>query len=463
MPLGDPVPRPYGTAVVHRGSAQIRETTRAINALSGHSLPHPPQSQTKPSSTCLYRRLSTRTYRKSSPSVATHITMASTFQNDDPDVSGKDDGDKKSKSRKPANTAFRQQRLKAWQPILTPRSVLPLFFGIGAIFAPLGGVLLWANEQVQELIIDYTDCDTQAPISSQAAIPSDKVQTTFKSTAQTSLYTWQRNETDYATNTTGCSLFFDLPDSLGPPVYLYYKLTDFYQNHRKYVASLDTDQLAGKVVSNATISGSTCDPLTTDAATGKAYYPCGLIANSIFNDTISSPVLVNEGVYNMTDKGIAWPSDKQIIKDTQYEYWQVVPPPNWRVKYPEYTAENFPKLGDDEAFMVWMRTAGLPTFSKLARRNDTTAMAAGQYRLDIQSRFNVTEFGGTKSILISTRTVMGGKNSFMGIAYIVVGGICILIGALFTAANLIKPRKLGDHTYLTWNNEPSTATATGHD
>jgi hypothetical protein len=54
--------------------------------------------------------------------------------------------------------------------------------------------------------------------------------------------------------------------------------------------------------------------------------------------------------------------------------------------------------------------------------------------------FNVTEYGGTKSIMISTRTVMGGKNSFMGIAYVVVGGVCVLIGVLFTAANLIRPR-----------------------
>ena len=54
--------------------------------------------------------------------------------------------------------------------------------------------------------------------------------------------------------------------------------------------------------------------------------------------------------------------------------------------------------------------------------------------------FLVSEFGGTKSILLSTRTVMGGKNPFLGIAYIVVGGICILLGALFTATHLIKPR-----------------------
>lgn len=49
-------------------------------------------------------------------------------------------------------------------------------------------------------------------------------------------------------------------------------------------------------------------------------------------------------------------------------------------------------------------------------------------------------YGGTKEILISTRTVMGGKNSFLGIAYVVVGGICVLLGALFTVAHLVKPR-----------------------
>lgn len=52
----------------------------------------------------------------------------------------------------------------------------------------------------------------------------------------------------------------------------------------------------------------------------------------------------------------------------------------------------------------------------------------------------MTEFSGTKSILISTRTIMGGRNPFLGIAYIVVAGICVVLGALFTATHLIKPR-----------------------
>lgn len=59
---------------------------------------------------------------------------------------------------------------------------------------------------------------------------------------------------------------------------------------------------------------------------------------------------------------------------------------------------------------------------------------------DFDLGFPVQKYGGTKSILISTRTVMGGKNPFLGIAYVVVGGLCILLGAVFTATHLIKPR-----------------------
>lgn len=52
-------------------------------------------------------------------------------------------------TRRNADTAFKQQRLKAWQPILTPATVLPTFFLIGLIFVPLGGVLLWGSNQVR--------------------------------------------------------------------------------------------------------------------------------------------------------------------------------------------------------------------------------------------------------------------------------------------------------------------------
>jgi hypothetical protein len=61
---------------------------------------------------------------------------------------------------------------------------------------------------------------------------------------------------------------------------------------------------------------------------------------------------------------------------------------------------------------------------------------------------------------------MGGRNPFLGIAYIVVGGICILMGAIFTGTHLIKPRSAGllDETLLinrTIGNSATTRTSLG--
>lgn len=184
---------------------------------------------------------------------------------------------------------------------------------------------------------------------------------------------------------------FYVPDDIGPHVFFYYRLTNFYQNHRRYVKSFDQDQLSGDFRSNSTISNSDCDPLRLDSETGKAYYPCGLIANSLFNDTFFSPVLLNPSgsnaenvTYQMTNQGIAWSSDKDLYKPTAYTVNDVVPPPNWRLKYPTYNASfPLPSLHTWEEFQVWMRTAGLPTFSKLALRNDTAVMSSGQYEVDV--------------------------------------------------------------------------------
>ncbi|CAG7935030.1 unnamed protein product, partial [Penicillium olsonii] len=377
--------------------------------------------------------------------------------------------DKKPKSRRPANTAFRQQRLKAWQPILTPKSVLPLFFIVGIVFAPIGGVLLWASSLVQEISIDYSDCSRLAPLDHDAPVPTYSA--TFKSKIQ-GVPTWQRS-IDNSTDATTCTLRFYIPDDLPAPVFMYYRLTNFYQNHRRYVQSLDLNQLKGDAVSYGTLKGGTCDPLAVNETSSKPIYPCGLIANSMFNDSIGNPQYHspegsangNPDPYNMTKTGIAWQSDKELIKTTKYTPEEVSPPPNWgwALDNGSYT-KTMRELQDNEDFLVWMRTAGLPSFSKLSRRNDNESMSAGLYSLAIVDYFNVTEYSGTKSILISTRTALGGKNPFMGIAYVVVGGVCVLLGALFTVAHLVRPRKLGDHTYLTWDsNQPSTGTATGRD
>lgn len=196
-----------------------------------------------------------------------------------------------------------------------------------------------------------------------------------------------------------CRLRFEIPSDLPQPVFMYYKLTNFFQNHRRYVQSLDVNQLKGAGVSPGVLQNGNCRPLGQDPDNDKkAIYPCGLIANSMFNDTLNNPVLVGGATtnssYTFFQTGIAWPGEarKYAAKHGYDDLSKIVPPPNWRDRFPGgiYTDANPPpNLNADEHFQNWMRTAGLPTFSKLYGRNDDTPMLKGTYELDVY----LSEFG----------------------------------------------------------------------
>lgn len=71
-----------------------------------------------------------------------------------------------------------------------------------------------------------------------------------------------------------------------PPVYFYYQLDNFFQNHRRYVSSRSDAQLSGSNVTLAELlSSGVCSPLD-NAGGGLPLNPCGLIAGSMFNGTL---------------------------------------------------------------------------------------------------------------------------------------------------------------------------------
>ncbi|KAH9966507.1 ligand-effect modulator 3 family [Russula dissimulans] len=180
--------------------------------------------------------------------------------------------------KRPANTAFKQQRLKAWQPILTPKTVLPTLLIIGIIFAPIGALLVIGSNKVTEITIDYTNCDQLTPASSRQAAESNLTAVPhFNYRLRSSESGAQFAPPQYAfisassnTSSPQCIVQFDIPFNITPTVLLYYKLTNFYQNHRRYVQSYDPKQLVDQII-----------------------YPCGLIANSIFNDTYTNLTNLN--------------------------------------------------------------------------------------------------------------------------------------------------------------------------
>lgn len=378
-------------------------------------------------------------------------------KSDDDDL-GEETVSRIQKSRKPPNTAFRQQRLKAWQPILTPKTVIPFLFLLAAIFAPLGVAIVYYTYNVEKLQIDYSKCATLAT-DSYAKVPSKYTNWHFRHKNTDPDFQWRvLNGTDAdGDRTETCFVKFNLPRDLKPPIYLYYRLTNFYQNHRKYVDSVDPKQIAGHALDADSLS-TNCKPLRLvgDGSDEKVIYPCGLIANSLFNDTFSSPVLLNSKTgsdnetYVLTSKGISWASDrKHQFKKTTYKPEDIVPPPNWAKMFPQgYNLSNIPDLSQWEQLQNWMRTAGLPTFFKLYLKNTTTTFTLGTYEIQIGLNYPASMYGGTKSLVITTNSVFGGRNMTLGIVYLIVAIVCLVCAIGFFLQHLIKPRRIGNHNFL---------------
>ncbi|CAN0471674.1 unnamed protein product [Laminaria digitata] len=80
---------------------------------------------------------------------------------------------------------------------------------------------------------------------------------------------------------------------MSPPVFVYYELANYYQNHRRYVKSRSSLQLLGEqptLVSYCVhVVSPNCEnkmiPLEETSINGNTLdlNPCGLIANSMFN------------------------------------------------------------------------------------------------------------------------------------------------------------------------------------
>ncbi|XP_015478221.1 cell cycle control protein 50A isoform X2 [Parus major] len=274
------------------------------------------------------------------------------------------------KTRKPDNTAFKQQRLPAWQPILTAGTVLPAFFIIGLIFIPIGIGIFVTSNNIREYEIDYTGTEPSSPCNKCLNVSWD------------------------STPPCTCTINFTLEHSFESNVFMYYGLSNFYQNHRRYVKSRDDSQLNGDNSSLLNPSKE-CEPYRTNE--DKPIAPCGAIANSMFNGTT---------------KPVNWPK-------------------------PVYMLDSEPDNNGfiNEDFIVWMRTAALPTFRKLYRlierkNNLQPTLQAGKYSLDIAYNYPVHSFDGRKRMILSTISWMGGKNPFLGIAYITVGSICFFLGVV---------------------------------
>ena len=138
---------------------------------------------------------------------------------------------------------------------------------------------------------------------------------------------------------------------------------------------------------------------------------------------------------------------------------------------------------EDEHFIVWMRTAGLPSFRKLYLKIEED-LEPGTYEVTItngvertvienntprQTRVNPLTgaeqtslyptgiFRGQKYVVLSTTGWIGGKNNFLGVAYIIVGAVCVALALAFLLKDRCTPRDPGTAQYINMKNSKGGA------
>jgi len=384
-------------------------------------------------------------------------------------------------------TQFTQQRLKAWQPILSPKRAIALYALGGVAFVALGVILLFMSWSVEEYSVDYTEL----PLNEHKVASFD----------------------------------IQIKRDMEPPIWVYYELSGFHQNHRRYVKSRDDNQLLGTAVKFTPGEHPLCIPDVADE-NGRVYYPCGLVAHSVFNDTfafqVKDPAKGDDSwellAVDDSANTIAWAADvdkfvninphgkfanvqhqalldmwilqrfppavcKQETIDEQNPFVPVYPATTKVVVDKEHADEakgiragtfdvvdctgyekgatpsckwvNF--LGEETTcegaykespvadwgvesghLIAWMRVAGLPTFRKLWGRVDRPLKAGSTLRVHLASHFPVRQFRGGKGIVISTSSALGGRNDFLGFGYLAVGVACLGFGTWFLGRHLMR-------------------------
>lgn len=119
--------------------------------------------------------------------------------------------------------------------------------------------------------------------------------------------------------------------------------------------------------------------------------------------------------------------------------------------YETYPVQISPIVGvTDEHFIVWMRTAGLPNFRKLYGKISGNFKKGDYLTFQVIANFEVDSFEATKSLVITQKGEFGGQNPHLGVAYIVVGSICLFFGSIFALKYFIAKREIGDPSLLNW-------------
>ncbi|XP_071398751.1 transmembrane protein 30C isoform X2 [Centroberyx affinis] len=288
-------------------------------------------------------------------------------------------------ARRPDNSAFKQQRLPAWSPMLTANTVLPFFYCLALLCMLLGVWLLLTVQSTQELKGD---------------------------------------------------------------VFFYYGLQNFHQNLRRYMDSRDDGQMVGRK-RNLENPSSYCEPFSRDqnglpiapcgAVANSIFNDSFTLVYHGSGGSSRQVPLFRRGITWYTDKNIKFRNPKTGNLTLPQVFEGTAKPLYWQKPVYELDPQNAENNGFiNEDLIIWMREAAFPNFKKLygvlnrANVPFAAGLPVGNYSIEISYNFPVQYFRGRKEVVLTTVTWFGGQNRFLPIAYLVTSGLILLIAVILT-------------------------------
>jgi len=251
-----------------------------------------------------------------------------------------------------------------------------------------------------------------------------------------------------------CTVQITVDQTMPGPVYVMYELDNFYQNYFSYSQSRSYAQTHGDNVSTSVLA-TTCKNYLNVSGPGlwanATYAPCGLVAHSFFNDSIS---LVNPDI-NMNESGIAWASDRSFLFQNP-KFWPELREftADYEFLYESYNGSGYEQAlyeenYENEHFIVWMRASAFSEFKKpyaIIEEGITVEDAADPVVLtfNISNVFNVDGFNGSKAINVLTITPLGGKGNQLYFAFLqlILGSIAVIAALALLMQEAFCPRNV---------------------
>jgi phospholipid-transporting ATPase len=295
---------------------------------------------------------------------------------------------------------------------LTPDSrFMNMLFAViaGIILVILGGVCLNQAADVQSVTVNYMGVGCPWASFSTACPDLDPIEEGQKK-----------------------AITVDL-SAMNDDILVAYVVGPFFQNHHDYLESEVIQELQGMKSFDALEAKRERKCVESTRRSGNTeIVPCGLKANSVFNDTFTFSIGGEPFTIQETPGEIAWESDinryhlqedygpagKEIQKLTDIYEANVIDPERG-VKTPR--------------FVTWMRPAALDhVINRLGwiRRGDIKGKDMSQVSVEINNVFPVQEWDGYKQLVFTEVNSMGGDEPMLGWLLIIFGVLSWIYGGI---------------------------------